>query len=186
MMLMMPLTPTEICGYMWLNSTAYLNLTDRLVQSSLSSPVSLPLELAAQSNRTDPVFEMLRIGVVMANKERKKSSEDKKNVSASPQEKLYFFFLSFLRPEASSLCRDDCLLSDCVQMRMEDKEESQPKQEDDGEGEGKHELDGRDRGGCCMCNDLCSRQRKLSAVPLECNCVFSRLPLWPQGSPRRT
>lgn len=37
---------------------------------------------AAQSNRTDPVFETLRIGVIMANKERKKGSEDKKNVSA--------------------------------------------------------------------------------------------------------
>lgn len=36
---------------------------------------------AAQSNRTDPVFETLRIGVIMANKERKKGSEDKKNVS---------------------------------------------------------------------------------------------------------
>lgn len=38
-------------------------------------------KLAAQSNRTDPVFETLRVGVIMANKERKKSSEDKKNVS---------------------------------------------------------------------------------------------------------
>uniref|UniRef100_A0A3Q3FAE1 SH3 and cysteine rich domain 3 n=1 Tax=Labrus bergylta TaxID=56723 RepID=A0A3Q3FAE1_9LABR len=35
----------------------------------------------ATSNRTDPVFETLRIGVIMANKERKKGSEDKKNVS---------------------------------------------------------------------------------------------------------
>uniref|UniRef100_A0A3P9A5S4 SH3 and cysteine rich domain 3 n=1 Tax=Esox lucius TaxID=8010 RepID=A0A3P9A5S4_ESOLU len=33
-----------------------------------------------QSNRTDPVFETLRIGVIMANKERKKGSEDKKNM----------------------------------------------------------------------------------------------------------
>uniref|UniRef100_A0A3Q3WLA1 Uncharacterized protein n=1 Tax=Mola mola TaxID=94237 RepID=A0A3Q3WLA1_MOLML len=32
------------------------------------------------SNRTDPVFETLRIGVIMANKERKKGSEDKKNM----------------------------------------------------------------------------------------------------------
>lgn len=39
--------------------------------------------LAAQSNRTDPVFETLRIGVIMANKERKKGSEDKKNVSTN-------------------------------------------------------------------------------------------------------
>lgn len=35
----------------------------------------------AASNRTDPVFETLRIGVIMANKERKKGSEEKKNVS---------------------------------------------------------------------------------------------------------
>uniref|UniRef100_A0AAY4AVE0 SH3 and cysteine-rich domain-containing protein 3 n=1 Tax=Denticeps clupeoides TaxID=299321 RepID=A0AAY4AVE0_9TELE len=31
----------------------------------------------ATSNRTDPVFETLRVGVIMANKERKKGSEDK-------------------------------------------------------------------------------------------------------------
>uniref|UniRef100_A0A8C9TCI0 SH3 and cysteine-rich domain-containing protein 3 n=1 Tax=Scleropages formosus TaxID=113540 RepID=A0A8C9TCI0_SCLFO len=35
----------------------------------------------ATSNRTDPVYETLRVGVIMANKERKKGSEDKKNVS---------------------------------------------------------------------------------------------------------
>uniref|UniRef100_A0A8D3DVC7 SH3 and cysteine rich domain 3 n=1 Tax=Scophthalmus maximus TaxID=52904 RepID=A0A8D3DVC7_SCOMX len=34
----------------------------------------------ATSNRTDPVFETLRTGVIMANKERKKGPEDKKNV----------------------------------------------------------------------------------------------------------
>uniref|UniRef100_A0A3B5BMG3 SH3 and cysteine rich domain 3 n=1 Tax=Stegastes partitus TaxID=144197 RepID=A0A3B5BMG3_9TELE len=34
----------------------------------------------ATSNRTDPVFETLRVGVIMANKERKKGSEDKKNM----------------------------------------------------------------------------------------------------------
>jgi len=34
-----------------------------------------------QQNRTDPVFDTLRVGVIMANKERKKGSEDKKNVS---------------------------------------------------------------------------------------------------------
>lgn len=34
-----------------------------------------------QQNRNDPVFDTLRTGVIMANKERKKSSEDKKNVS---------------------------------------------------------------------------------------------------------
>uniref|UniRef100_A0A4W5NN55 SH3 and cysteine rich domain 3 n=1 Tax=Hucho hucho TaxID=62062 RepID=A0A4W5NN55_9TELE len=34
---------------------------------------------AAHSNRNDPVFDTLRVGVVMANKERKKGSEDKKN-----------------------------------------------------------------------------------------------------------
>lgn len=39
--------------------------------------------LPAPSNRTDPVFETLRIGVIMANKERKKGSEEKKNVSSA-------------------------------------------------------------------------------------------------------
>ncbi|KGL89262.1 SH3 and cysteine-rich domain-containing protein 3, partial [Charadrius vociferus] len=34
------------------------------------------------SNRSDPVFETLRTGVIMANKERKKGQDDKKNVSA--------------------------------------------------------------------------------------------------------
>ncbi|KAI4871652.1 hypothetical protein NFI96_019891 [Prochilodus magdalenae] len=34
----------------------------------------------SQTNRTDPVFETLRIGVIMANKERKKGSEDKKHM----------------------------------------------------------------------------------------------------------
>lgn len=34
-----------------------------------------------QQNRTDPVYDTLRVGVIMANKERKKGSEDKKNVS---------------------------------------------------------------------------------------------------------
>ncbi|KAL3058345.1 hypothetical protein OYC64_010509 [Pagothenia borchgrevinki] len=34
----------------------------------------------SQSNRTDPVFETLRIGVIMANKERKKGSDEKKNM----------------------------------------------------------------------------------------------------------
>ncbi|TRY91655.1 hypothetical protein DNTS_003325 [Danionella cerebrum] len=33
-----------------------------------------------QQNRTDPVFDTLRVGVIMANKERKKGSEDKKNM----------------------------------------------------------------------------------------------------------
>lgn len=32
------------------------------------------------ANRSDPVFETLRTGVVMANKERKKGQDDKKNV----------------------------------------------------------------------------------------------------------
>ncbi|NXM33219.1 STAC3 protein, partial [Oxyruncus cristatus] len=30
-------------------------------------------------NRSDPVFETLRTGVIMANKERKKGQDDKKN-----------------------------------------------------------------------------------------------------------
>ncbi|NXU20957.1 STAC3 protein, partial [Pardalotus punctatus] len=33
------------------------------------------------SNRSDPVFETLRTGVIMANKERKKGQDDKKGVS---------------------------------------------------------------------------------------------------------
>ncbi|KAG8007957.1 SH3 and cysteine-rich domain-containing protein 3, partial [Nibea albiflora] len=40
----------------------------------------------ATSNRTDPVFETLRIGVIMANKERKKGSEDKKNMMMMMEE----------------------------------------------------------------------------------------------------
>lgn len=35
----------------------------------------------AAANRNDPVFETLRTGVIMANKERKKGQADKKNVS---------------------------------------------------------------------------------------------------------
>lgn len=38
-----------------------------------------------QTHRSDPVFDTLRVGVVMANKERKKNSEDKKNVRVSMQ-----------------------------------------------------------------------------------------------------
>ncbi|XP_043939559.1 SH3 and cysteine-rich domain-containing protein 3 isoform X2 [Protopterus annectens] len=34
------------------------------------------------ANRSDPVFETLRIGVIMANKERKKGQDDKKNPAA--------------------------------------------------------------------------------------------------------
>ncbi|KAL7833060.1 hypothetical protein SRHO_G00300780 [Serrasalmus rhombeus] len=40
----------------------------------------------SQSNRTDPVFETLRIGVIMANKERKKGSEDKKQMMMMEEE----------------------------------------------------------------------------------------------------
>lgn len=36
-------------------------------------------------NRNDPVFDTLRVGVIMANKERKKNENDKKNVSAYKQ-----------------------------------------------------------------------------------------------------
>lgn len=41
------------------------------------------VRLAAQSNCADPVLETLRISVVMPNKERKKGSEDKNNVSVN-------------------------------------------------------------------------------------------------------
>ncbi|XP_056607061.1 SH3 and cysteine-rich domain-containing protein 3-like [Triplophysa dalaica] len=40
----------------------------------------------SQSNRTDPVYETLRVGVVMANKERKKNSEDKKHLMMMEEE----------------------------------------------------------------------------------------------------
>uniref|UniRef100_A0A3Q1FH63 SH3 and cysteine rich domain 3 n=1 Tax=Acanthochromis polyacanthus TaxID=80966 RepID=A0A3Q1FH63_9TELE len=40
----------------------------------------------ATSNRTDPVFETLRVGVIMANKERKKGSEDKKSMMMMMEE----------------------------------------------------------------------------------------------------
>ena len=43
----------------------------------------LPFLLAA-ANHNDPVFETLRTGVIMANKERKKGQADKKNVSTIP------------------------------------------------------------------------------------------------------
>ncbi|XP_077185326.1 SH3 and cysteine-rich domain-containing protein 3 isoform X1 [Paroedura picta] len=48
---------------------------------------SSPLYSAQQqANRSDPVFETLRTGVVMANKERKKGQEDKKNPLAAMME----------------------------------------------------------------------------------------------------
>ncbi|XP_035858168.1 SH3 and cysteine-rich domain-containing protein 3 [Sander lucioperca] len=50
-----------------------------LYSSQPNSTVSQLLPFS-QSNRTDPVFETLRVGVIMANKERKKGSEDKKNI----------------------------------------------------------------------------------------------------------
>ncbi|XP_056887272.1 SH3 and cysteine-rich domain-containing protein 3-like isoform X3 [Takifugu flavidus] len=50
-----------------------------LYSSQQNATVSQLLPFS-QSNRTDPVFETLRIGVIMANKERKKGSEEKKNM----------------------------------------------------------------------------------------------------------
>lgn len=47
-----------------------------LYSSQQNATVSQLLPFS-QSNRTDPVFETLRVGVIMANKERKKGSEDK-------------------------------------------------------------------------------------------------------------
>ncbi|XP_053564155.1 SH3 and cysteine-rich domain-containing protein 3 isoform X3 [Bombina bombina] len=38
--------------------------------------------IVSSANRTDPVFDTLRTGVVMANKERKKGQDDKKNPAA--------------------------------------------------------------------------------------------------------
>ncbi|XP_074835513.1 SH3 and cysteine-rich domain-containing protein 3 isoform X3 [Carettochelys insculpta] len=43
-------------------------------------------ELLSAANRSDPVFETLRTGVVMANKERKKGQEDKKSPLAAMME----------------------------------------------------------------------------------------------------
>lgn len=106
----------------------------------------------AQSNHTDPVFETLRIGVIMANKERKKSSEDKKNVSST--------LLEDVQLVAPRLCR---LTSD-VQVRMEDEENLQSKQEDDGEEGGEElELD------CHAASEtICvPSSRKPSAVPSQ-------------------
>ncbi|XP_077459426.1 SH3 and cysteine-rich domain-containing protein 3-like [Stigmatopora argus] len=50
-----------------------------LYSSQQNATISQLLPFSA-SNRTDPVFETLRIGVIMANKERKKGSDDKKNM----------------------------------------------------------------------------------------------------------
>ncbi|XP_029946921.1 SH3 and cysteine-rich domain-containing protein 3-like [Salarias fasciatus] len=56
-----------------------------LYSSQQNATVSQLLPFS-QSNRTDPVFETLRIGVIMANKERKKGSEDKKNMMMMMEE----------------------------------------------------------------------------------------------------
>uniref|UniRef100_A0A8C3HJQ1 SH3 and cysteine rich domain 3 n=1 Tax=Chrysemys picta bellii TaxID=8478 RepID=A0A8C3HJQ1_CHRPI len=48
-----------------------------------SSPLYSNQQYASAANRSDPVFETLRTGVVMANKERKKGQEDKKNPLAA-------------------------------------------------------------------------------------------------------
>ncbi|KFP18456.1 SH3 and cysteine-rich domain-containing protein 3, partial [Egretta garzetta] len=44
-----------------------------------ASPPLLGGHPLAAANRSDPVFETLRTGVIMANKERKKGQDDKKN-----------------------------------------------------------------------------------------------------------
>uniref|UniRef100_A0A8P4GMT3 SH3 and cysteine rich domain 3 n=1 Tax=Dicentrarchus labrax TaxID=13489 RepID=A0A8P4GMT3_DICLA len=64
-----------------------------LYSSQQNATVSQLLPFS-QSNRTDPVFETLRIGVIMANKERKKGSEDKKNVSVKAQITLHTAHIS--------------------------------------------------------------------------------------------
>uniref|UniRef100_A0A3B4E4H4 SH3 and cysteine rich domain 3 n=1 Tax=Pygocentrus nattereri TaxID=42514 RepID=A0A3B4E4H4_PYGNA len=53
--------------------------------SSQQNPLMFSSQIS-QSNRTDPVFETLRIGVIMANKERKKGSEDKKQMMMMEEE----------------------------------------------------------------------------------------------------
>uniref|UniRef100_A0A8C4BVB5 SH3 and cysteine-rich domain-containing protein 3 n=1 Tax=Denticeps clupeoides TaxID=299321 RepID=A0A8C4BVB5_9TELE len=51
------------------------------------------------TNRTDPVFDTLRVGVIMANKERKKNSEDKKNVCCFSQTKINSFLFFTAKQE---------------------------------------------------------------------------------------
>uniref|UniRef100_A0A8B9Q6X3 SH3 and cysteine rich domain 3 n=1 Tax=Apteryx owenii TaxID=8824 RepID=A0A8B9Q6X3_APTOW len=48
-----------------------------------SSPLYSDQQYASAANRSDPVFETLRTGVIMANKERKKGQDDKKNPLAA-------------------------------------------------------------------------------------------------------
>uniref|UniRef100_A0A673FU90 SH3 and cysteine rich domain 3 n=1 Tax=Sinocyclocheilus rhinocerous TaxID=307959 RepID=A0A673FU90_9TELE len=59
----------------------------------ISSPLYSSQQNSAASflcvNRTDPVYETLRIGVIMANKERKKAPEDKKNVNGGGDDDDY-------------------------------------------------------------------------------------------------
>lgn len=58
------------------------NDNDQMCKNKLNTiKWNLQCMCVGQQNRTDPVFDTLRVGVIMANKERKKGSEDKKNVS---------------------------------------------------------------------------------------------------------
>lgn len=56
----------------------------------------LLLDLASDNpNRNDPVFDTLRVGVIMANKERKKNENDKKNVRIKRSIiRLYYYIIN--------------------------------------------------------------------------------------------
>uniref|UniRef100_A0A8C2ETX2 SH3 domain-containing protein n=1 Tax=Cyprinus carpio TaxID=7962 RepID=A0A8C2ETX2_CYPCA len=70
----------DVCARMIVRKfTFHTNISHS--QRAYSSPLyDQEINNPGQQNRTDPVFETLRVGVIMANKERKKGSEDKKNM----------------------------------------------------------------------------------------------------------
>lgn len=58
----------------------------------------LLLYLASDNpNRNDPVFDTLRVGVIMANKERKKNENDKKNVCIKRNILLSYYYIIHTR-----------------------------------------------------------------------------------------
>lgn len=60
----------------------------------------LLLYLASDNpNRNDPVFDTLRVGVIMANKERKKNENDKKNVCIKRNILSYYYIIHFRNNE---------------------------------------------------------------------------------------
>ncbi|NXD58716.1 STAC3 protein, partial [Corvus moneduloides] len=64
----------------------FCDVCARMICPIPSCPISDPpltIPVPPPANRSDPVFETLRTGVIMANKERKKGQEDKKNPLAA-------------------------------------------------------------------------------------------------------